>query len=50
MTSTTNRTSHLHPGPTVTATTSTTSHSTVSAHFYAKTERRNGNTQTENPK
>ena len=39
-----------HSGPTVTATTSTTSRSTVSAHFYAKTERGNGNTRTENPK
>ena len=28
-----NRTSHSHPGPTVTAITSTTSRSTVSAHF-----------------
>ena len=33
MTSTTNRTSHSHPGPTVTATTSMTSCSIVSASF-----------------
>ena len=36
--STTNRTSCPHPGPTVTATTNTTSCSIVSAKFYAKTE------------
>ena len=44
MTSMTNHTSRSHPGPAVTATTSTTSRSTSFHMFYAKTERRNGNT------
>ena len=42
-TSTTNCTSSPHPGPTITATTSTTSRSTVSAHF---TQRPNVETET----
>ena len=44
MTSTTNRTSRSHPGPTVTATTSTTSCSIVSASFMQRL-----NTETETP-
>ena len=44
MTSMMNRTSRSHPGPTVTATTSTTSHSTVSAFFMQRP-----NVETETP-
>ena len=44
MTSTTNRTSHSYPGPTVTATTSMTSRSIVSANFTQKP-----NTEMETP-
>ena len=45
MTSMTNRTSHSHPGPTVTATTSTTSCSIVSTNFTQRP-----NTEMETPK
>ena len=45
MMSTTNRTSHSHPGPTVTSTTSMTSCSIVSANFTQRP-----NTETETPK
>ena len=44
MTSMTNRTSHPHPGPTITAATNTTSCSTVSASFM-----QGPNTETETP-
>ena len=44
MTSTTNRTSRSHPGPTSTVTTSMTSRSTVSAHFMQRP-----NVETETP-